>query len=73
MYKRAKKTMSLIGLLILCVVVGGILYLLNMMPIDNTIKQVIKVVVILILIIYLILLLAALLGLSTGMPPLRIR
>lgn len=66
--------MSLIGLLILCVVVGAALYLLQLVPMDATVKQVIKVVVILILVVYVILFLATLAGLSTGgFPTGRIR
>ena len=65
--------MTLIGLLILLVVAGAALYLLQLVPIDGTVKQVIKVVVILVLVIYVILFLASLAGFSTGIPGLRVR
>ena len=65
--------MTLIGLLILCVVVGMALYLLRLVPMDDTIKLVVRVIVIGILIIVAILFLAQLAGLSTGMAPLRLR
>lgn len=58
--------MSLIGLLILCVIAGAALYLLQLVPLDATVKQVIKVVVILVLVIYVLLFLATMAGLSTG-------
>jgi len=44
----------MIQLLILLVVLGLVLYLVNQLPIDNTIKLVIRVVAILILIIWLL-------------------
>ena len=65
--------MSLIGLLIVCVIVGGALYLLQLVPIDETVKAVICVVAIVVLIIYVLLFFAALFGLSAGMPALRIK
>lgn len=65
--------MSLIGLLILCVVVGAGLYLLNMVPIDPAIKTVIRVVVILVLVIYVIVFIATMFGVNTNFPPMRVR
>lgn len=65
--------MTIIGLIIVCLVVGAGLYLLQLLPIDATIKVVIKVVLILVLVIYVVLFLAGLLGMSTGMPDLRSR
>jgi hypothetical protein len=65
--------MSLIGLLIVCVIVGAVLYLLQLLPIDTTMKQIIKVIVIVVLVIYVILFLASLMGWSTGGADLRIR
>jgi hypothetical protein len=47
--------MSLIGLLILLIVVGLVLYLVEtLLPIDPAIKNVIRVVVVLVLILYLL-------------------
>jgi hypothetical protein len=65
--------MNLVGLLILCIVIGAGLYLLDLVPIDATIKRVIRVVVILILVIIVILFLAQMLGLGTGTTSLRLR
>lgn len=63
--------MSLLGLLICCIIVGAGLYMLEMVPIDATIKRIIRIVVIVIFVIYLLIFLAGLAGLSTA--PLRIR
>lgn len=65
--------MGLIWLIILCLIVGAGLYLLQLAPIDATVKQVIKVVAILVLIIYALLFLASLLGVGTGLPAMRLR
>lgn len=65
--------MSLVGLLILCIVVGVGLYLLNMVPMDTTVKRIIRIVIILILVIYVIYFIAQMMGLSTGLPPMRVR
>lgn len=65
--------MTLIGLIIVLIVVGAALYLLNLLPIDATVKQVIRVVVIVILIIYALLFVAGLLGLATGLPGVQTR
>lgn len=65
--------MSIIGLLILCIVVGVGLYLLNMVPMDATFKQIIRVIVILIFVIYMILFIASIFGLHTGIPLMRVR
>lgn len=58
--------MTIVSLLILCIVIGAGLYLLNMVPIDPTVKTIVHVVVIVILLIVVILFLAQLTGLSTG-------
>lgn len=65
--------MSIVGLVILLIVVGAALYLLQLVPMDGTVKQVIKVLVIVVLVIVVVIFLAQLVGLSTGGPPLRIR
>lgn len=65
--------MTLIGLLIICVLVGAGLYLLQLLPIDETLKRIIWIVVIVVLVIYVIIFLAGLAGLSTGLAPLKIR
>jgi hypothetical protein len=59
--------MTLIGLLILLVVVGAALYILQLIPLDATVKMVIRVIVLVILIVYVILFLAALAGLPVGL------
>lgn len=46
--------MDLFSLIIALIIVGLILYLLNMLPIDATIKQIIHVVVIVVVIIWLL-------------------
>ena len=63
--------MTLIGLIIMLVVVGAALYLLQLLPLDPTVKQVIRVVIIVVLIIYVVIFFAGLLGLQTGLPKLR--
>ncbi len=65
--------MSIVTVLIVCLVVGAALYLLGLAPIDGTVKQIIRVVVILLLVIYVIVFIASIFGLSTGLPPMRIR
>lgn len=65
--------MSLIGLLIVCILVGAGLYLLAMMPIDETVKKIIRVVVILVLVIYVIVFVGTMFGLTTGVLPMRLR
>jgi hypothetical protein len=65
--------MTIVTLIIVCLVVGAGLYLLQLVPIDPTIKVVIKVLLVLVLVIYIVLFLAGLLGLSTGLPGLRQR
>ena len=71
--ERTEGDLTIVGLLILCVIAGAALYLLNLVPIDATVKTVIRVIVIVILVVYVILFLAALAGLSTGLPGLRPR
>jgi len=44
--------MTLIGLLIVLVVFGVALYLINLVPMDGTVKKVIQVIAILFLILY---------------------
>jgi hypothetical protein len=63
----------MIGLLILCIVVGVGLYLLSMAPMDPTIKRIIRIVVILVLVIYVIIFIANMFGVATGVPPMRLR
>ncbi len=41
--------MNLLQIIIALLVVGGLLYLLNFVPVDNVIKQVIRVVAIIVL------------------------
>jgi hypothetical protein len=65
--------MSLVGLLIVCLIVGVGLYLLDMVPMNPTVKRIIRIVVILILVIYVILFIAGMFGLTTGMPDIRMR
>jgi len=48
--------------LIICIIVGAALYLLSRLPIDATMKTIIKVIVIVALVIYAIKLLAPLAG-----------
>ena len=55
--------MGIVTLLIVLVVTGAALYLLQLVPIDATVKTVIRVVVIAVLVIYCVLFLASLLGL----------
>lgn len=54
-------TATLVSLLIALLILGAILYLVQLVPIDGTVKQIIKVLAILIVVIYVILLLARLL------------
>ena len=65
--------MSILGLVILLVIVGAALYLLQLVPMDATIRTVLKVVIITVLIVYAIIFLAGLAGLSTGLPGVRTR
>lgn len=58
--------MTLITLLIVCIIVGAGLYLLGLVPIDPTVKNVIRVIIIVVLIVYVILFLAGLLGMPVG-------
>lgn len=44
----------LLQLLILLIVVGALLYILNMLPIDATVKRIIQVIAIVILAVYLL-------------------
>ncbi len=44
--------MSLITLVIYLVVVGAILYIVSLLPIDGTIKKIINVVVVLVILLY---------------------
>lgn len=46
--------MTLIGLLVFLIVVGLILYVVGLLPIDATIKRVIQIVVLLIVILWLL-------------------
>lgn len=62
--------MSLIGLLILLIVIGLILYLINLLPIDARIKSVCYVVVVVFVIIYLLQMLGLIAGLNV---PLRVQ
>ena len=57
--------MNIVYLLIVCVIVGAGLYLLSLVPIDETVKTIIRVVIIVVLIIYVIIFLAGLLGVAT--------
>lgn len=45
---------TLIGLVILLLIVGVALYLINLVPIDATIKRIIHVIVILVVVLYLL-------------------
>jgi hypothetical protein len=54
--------MSLISLLIVLLIFGGVLYLVSLAPIDGTIKRIIQVVAILFLIIWVLTKLAPSLG-----------
>ena len=65
--------MTIIGLLILLVVAGAALYLLNLIPMDATIRQVIRIIIVVVLIVYVIIFLAGLAGLTTGLPGVRTR
>ena len=46
--------MSLIGLIVFLIVVGLILYLISLLPIDGTIKRIIHILVIVVVIIWLL-------------------
>jgi hypothetical protein len=61
--------MSLVGLILVLVLVGVGLYLLNMIPMDGTIKTVIRVLVILVVVIWII----QALGLFSVGPVIRLR
>ena len=54
----------MLQLLILLVVVGAALYILQMVPIDGTIKRIIQVIVIVILVIYALKLLLPIAGIG---------
>lgn len=56
--------MDIAGFLIALVIVGAALYLLNLAPIDDTVKRVIQVIVIVVLIVYAIRLLLPMAGLG---------
>jgi hypothetical protein len=58
--------MAFIEYLIIAVIVAGALYILRMLPIDATIKQIIWVVIIIVFAIYTLLFLAGLAGLGPG-------
>lgn len=57
--------MTLISLIITLVIIGFVLYLINLLPIDGKIKQIIYAVVILIVIIWVLQSLGAISGLNT--------
>jgi hypothetical protein len=61
--------MTLIGLLVLLIIVGLVLYLISLLPIDSTIKLIIHAIVVVVVILWLL----EALGLLTGGPVLRIR
>ncbi len=46
--------MTLVGLIVTLIVVGLLLYLINLLPLDGTIKNIIHVVVIIVVIIWVI-------------------
>lgn len=56
--------MSIVSLLILLIIVGAVLYLVSLLPIDATIKTIIYVVAIVVVAIYLLRALAPAAGLS---------
>ncbi len=57
----------LISLIVTLIIVGLLLYLINLLPLDGTIKQIIHVVIIVCVIIYVV----QALGLLGGAAPLR--
>lgn len=63
--------MTILGLLIICIIAGFGLYMLQLAPLDATVKRIINAVVIVVLIIVVLIFLAGLAGLSTA--PLRLR
>lgn len=65
--------MPIMWLVIVLVVAGFGLYMLERVPIDPTMKLIIWALVILIVVILVIYFIAGLMGLSTNMPPLRVR
>lgn len=66
--------MSIIGLLILLVVVGVILWAVNnYVPMDAKIKQLLNIVVVLIMVVIVIVFLLNLLGIGTGVHDLNLR
>ena len=65
--------MGLVGLIIVLVICGAGLYLIGLLPIDATMKQVIKVIIIVIVVVYVLVFLAGLAGLSSGWAPVRLR
>jgi hypothetical protein len=60
--------MSLISLLVYLIVIGLILYLVGLLPIDATIKRIIQIVVLVIVILWLV----QALGLIAGLGSIRI-
>ena len=57
--------MTLIGLIIFLVIIGFVLYLINMLPIDASIKKIIHIVVIFVIIIWVLQSLTGVDGLNT--------
>ena len=58
----------LISLLILLIIVGSVLYIVQMLPIDATIKRIIHIVFVVVVLIYLLQLLG-----GGGLLPIRVR
>ena len=44
--------MSLIGLIVVLVIVGAVLYILSLLPIDGTVKRIIYVIVLILVFLY---------------------
>ena len=65
--------MGIVTMLIILVVAGGGLYILQAVPLDPTIKLILRAIIIIVVVVYVILFLAALAGLSTGLPGLSPR
>jgi L-asparagine transporter-like permease len=57
--------MTLIGFIVVMIIIGAALYIIKLLPIDETFKQIIKVILIVIFVIYAI---YFLFGLATGSP-----
>ena len=57
--------MSLISLLVYLIVIGLLLYLVGLLPIDATIKRIIQIVVLVVVILWLVQALGLLAGLGT--------